>query len=110
MPPSVSVSIKVVDEGEAKEVAHITVIPVKGSSDGEYGDYRYMVQEPGGAILDGKIENFHEHRGVLTLIGLVISASGHYGQIVQLPASEIAKLVGHEKLEEIQGKLEEQGD
>ena len=111
MSPSVSVSIKVIgDEPPAREVAHIMVSPVKGSSRGEYGDYKYVVQEPGGAVLEGEIENFHEDRGVLTLLGLVISASGHYGQIVQVPASEVARMLGHEKLEEINQKLEEQGD
>ena len=111
MSPSVSVSIKVIgDESPAKEVAHILISPLPGSSDGEYGDYKYIVQEPGGAVLEGEIENFHEDRGVLTLMGLVISASGHYGHVVQVPASEIAKLLGHEKLEEINQQLEEQGD
>ncbi len=107
MQPSISVSIKVVEE-TAKEVAHINIFPLEVK--GEYVDYKYMVQEPGGGIQEGEIEGFHEDRGVLTLLGLVISASGHYGQLVQVPASEVAKMLGHEKLEEIHKKLEEQGD
>jgi hypothetical protein len=115
VPPSVSVSIKVIPQDigpneKAKEVAHILIVPIEGSSDGEHGDYKYRVQEPGGGMQEGEIEGFHEDRGVLTLLGLVISASGHYGQVVRVPASDIAKLLGHEKLEEIHDKLEEQGD
>ncbi len=113
----VSVSIKVLtDEGGgglniSKEVAHINITPIAVVEGREgYGDYKYMLQEPGGAIQEGVIENFHEDRGVLTLIGLAISLSGHFGQTIQVPAHEIANLLGHEKMEEIQGKLEEQGD
>lgn len=111
MRPSVSVDIKVIEDGEkAKLVSHIAIRPTGDPAEDGYGDYKYTVQEPGGAILEGEIENFHEDRGVLTLMGLVISMSGHYGQVVQMPASEIAKIMGHEKMEEINQKLQDQGD
>ena len=111
MRPSVSVVIKLIDEDKkAESVAHIGITPIGESDEDGYGDYKWMVQEPGGAILSGEINNFHEDRGVLTLMGLVISDSGHYGQVVQVPASEVAKVLGHEKMEEITGKLKEQGD
>ena len=107
MRPSISVSIKVVEE-KAKEVAHINIFPLEAK--GEYGDYKYMVQEPGGGIQEGEIEGFHEDRGVLTLLGLVISDSGHYGQLVHVKSSDIAQMLGHEKMEEIQNNLKDQGD
>ncbi len=110
MQPRVSVNIKIIDDKDAKSVAHINVTPTGESDENGMGDYRYTVHEPGGAILEGEINNFHEDRGVLTLIGLVISSSGHYGQVVQVPAGEIAKILGHEKMEEIAGKLKDQGD
>ncbi len=110
MRPRVSVSIKVVDDEEAKLVSHISITPTGDSDVDGYGDYKYIVQEPGGAILEGVIENFHEDRGVLTLMGLVISKSGHYGQVVTMPSSDIAKLLGHEKMEEINQNLKDQGD
>ena len=107
MRPSVSISIKVVEE-TAREVAHINIFPLE--SNGEYGNYKYMVQEPGGGIQEGEIEGFHEDRGVITLLGLVISASGHYGQLVHVKSSDIAEMLGHEKMEEIADNLKEQGD
>ncbi len=110
MRPRVSVSIKIVDDKEAKLVSHIAITPTGDSDVDGYGDYKYMVQEPGGAILEGVIENFHEDRGVLTLMGLVISASGHYGQIVSMPAKDIALLLGHEKMEEITDRLDRRGE
>ncbi len=111
MRPRVSVSIKTIEAGDvAKSVAHIGITPIGDSDESGYGDYKYIVQEPGGAILEGVIESFHEDRGVLTLMGLVISKSGHYGQVVTMPSSEIAKLLGHEKLEEINQNLKDQGD
>ncbi len=110
MRPRVSVTIKTIDNEEAKDVSHIGILPIGETDDNGFGDYKYRVTEPGGAILEGEIENFHEDRGVLTLMGLVISSSGHYGQVVQLPASEIANILGHEKMEEIGKKLRDQGD
>jgi hypothetical protein len=110
MRPSVSINIKVIDNEKAKTVAHIGITPTGDSDLDGFGDYKYRVQEPGGAILEGEIKNFHEDRGVLTLMGLVVSASGHYGEIVQMPASEIAKLLGHEKMEEISDRLDRRGE
>lgn len=111
MRPSISISIKSIEEDSAKEVAHIVITPGKVNPDnGEYGNYKYLVQEPGGGIQEGEIEGFHEGRGILTLLGLVISDAGHYGQLVHVRSEDIANMIGHEKMEEIQDNLKRMGD
>ena len=104
-----SVSIKAFDGHGLQIVSHIQITEIEGEHERgeEWADFKYIIQEPDGSQNEGHVPNVKYSWGALKLLALVLSAAGHYGEMVSLPADRLAQMIGAEKLEEVQDALDE---